>query len=581
MNIALIVLVVFAGFYIAYRYYGGYIRKVLGEDDSKQTPAFALRDDVDYAPAHPLVLFSHHFASIAGAGPILGPTMAFAFGFMPTLFWIFLGTVFIGAVHDYTALFVSMREKGRSVAQVAGSTMGKTGYALFILFTLFMIVLVTAAFLGLTATALTSLVPLKAMGVDAATTSLKVLTQDGVQKVVIGGIASTSVIIITLFSPILGYLYYKRGLNAGVAAGIALVVGVGSILFGISHPLMLNPKTWMLILSVYVLFAAGIPVWAILQPRDFMNSFLLYIGMAFLFVAAIAGGIGGMKLTAPSFNIAMGVSKMGMIWPFLFITVACGAISGFHSLVSGGTTSKQLSKETHARRVGYGGMILEGALAVLVLVAVATGISFQDYMSIVWPEKGANVILGFSLSMGGLLQTALSIPLFAGTIFGILMIEGFIVTTLDTAVRLNRYLFEELWSILFKKVPGFMKNFWFNSGLSVVLMLYLGYNNYYTVIWPIFGSANQLLAGLALIAVAMWLLYRGKPNWFAVIPAAFMMVTTITALYILLVTKYIPTHNIPLMITDLCLMGLSVGVIVLSIKKYIDFKKASSTAVDA
>lgn len=581
MNIALIVLVVFVGFYLAYRYYGGYIRKVLGEDDVNPTPAIAMRDDVDYSPAHPLVLFSHHFASIAGAGPILGPTMAFAFGFMPTLFWIFLGTVFIGAVHDYTALFVSMREKGRSVAQVAGSTMGKTGYALFIIFTLFMIVLVTAAFLGLTATALTSLVPMKAMGVDAATTSLKLLTQDGVQKVVIGGIASTSVIIITLFSPILGYLYYKRGLNARVAVGIALVVGVCSILFGISHPLMLNPKTWMLILSVYVLFAAGIPVWAILQPRDFMNSFLLYIGMAFLFVAAIVGGIGGMKLTAPSFNIAQGVSKMGMLWPFLFITVACGAISGFHSLVSGGTTSKQLSKETHARRVGYGGMILEGVLAVLVLVAVASGISFQDYMSIVWPEKGANVILGFSLSMGGLLQSALHIPLFVGTIFGILMIEGFIVTTLDTAVRLNRYLFEELWSILFKKVPGFMKNFWFNSALSVVLMLYLGYNNYYTVIWPIFGSANQLLAGLALIAVAMWLLYRGKANWFAVIPAAFMMVTTITALYMLLVSKYLPTHNIPLIVTDICLMGLAVGVIVMAIKKYIDYKKTSSTSIAA
>lgn len=574
MNTAFIVLVVFLGFYLAYHYYSGYIKNVLGEDDKKVTPAFDMRDDVDYAPAHPMVLFSHHFASIAGAGPILGPTMALAFGFIPPLLWIFLGTIFIGAVHDYTALFISMREKGRSVAQVANSTMGKSGYALFILFTLFMIVLVTAAFLGLTATALTSLVPAGIMGVDIANTSLKIITQEGVQKVVIGGIASTSVIIVTFFSPILGYLYYKRGLSAWKAAALALVVGIFSITVGISHPLMLNPKTWMLILSVYVLFAAGIPVWAVLQPRDFINSFLLYIGAAFLFVAAIVGGVGGLKIGAPSFNVALGVSKMGMLWPFLFITVACGAISGFHSLVSGGTTSKQVSKESHARRIGYGGMILEGVLAVLVLVTVATGISFSDYMSIVWPTKGANVILGFSLGMGGLLSKSLSIPIFVGTIFGILMIEGFIVTTLDTAVRLNRYLFEELWSIIFKEVPAVMKNFWFNSGLSVLLMLYLGYNNYYTVIWPIFGSANQLLAGLALIAVAMWLLYRGKPTWFAVLPAAFMMVTTITALYMLLVDKYLPTHNLPLIITDLSLMVLSLGVIVLSVKKYLDFKKS-------
>jgi len=578
VNTALIVILVFIGFSLAYRFYSGYIKNVLGEDDSRSTPAHSMKDDVDYAPAHPMVLFSHHFASIAGAGPILGPTMAMAFGFMPTLFWVFMGTIFFGAVHDYTTLFISMREKGRSIAQIASTTMGRAGYLLFILFTLFMIFLVTAAFLGLTATALASLVPVKVLGVDAASTSLKVITHDGAQKVVIGGIASTSVIIMTLFSPILGYLYYRRGISVWTAGLMALVVGVGSVLIGISNPVMLDPKMWMIILSVYVLIAAGIPVWAILQPRDFTNSFLLYIGLALLFLGAILGGAGGLTVQAPSFNIAEGMKKMGLIWPFLFITVACGAISGFHSLVSGGTSSKQVSLESHTRRIGYGGMVLEGILAVLVLVAVGTGISFQNYMDIVWPAKGANAILGFSLGMGGLLDKALGIPMYIGTIFGILMIEGFIVTTLDTAVRLNRYLFEELWSVLFKEVPSVMKTFWFNSGLSVVIMLYLGYSNAYTVIWPIFGSANQLLSGLALIAVAMWLLYRGKPNWFAVLPAIFMMGTTITALYQLLVGKYLPTNNIPLVVTDLCLIVLAVGVIILSIKKYLDFKKSPTGA---
>lgn len=580
MNTALIVLLVLAGFYIAYRYYSGYIRGVMGEDDARPTPAHAMRDDKDYAPAHPLVLFSHHFASIAGAGPILGPTMALAFGFVPTLFWIVLGTVFIGAVHDYTAMFVSMRERGQSMAQVAGSTMGRAGYVLFILFTLFMIVLVTAAFLGLTAVALSSLVPVGVLNVDPAHTSLRIVTHEGVQKVVIGGIASTSVIIMTLLGPLVGYLLYRRGLKTWLGTLLALTIAVLSVIVGMHYPVTLNPKTWMIIITVYVFIAAGVPVWMVLQPRDFTNAQLLYIGLVLLFLGAVVGGFGGQTLQAPAFNVAYGVQKMGLLWPFLFITVACGAISGFHSLVAGGTSSKQLNRESDARRVGYGGMILEGILATLVLVAVATGIGFDVYKQIVWPAKGANAILGFSLGMGGMLQNSLHIPIALGTIFGLLMIEGFIITTIDTAVRLNRYLFEELWSFVFKEVPPLLKNFWFNSGLSVAAMFYLGYTNAYTVIWPIFGSANQLLAALALIAVSMWLAHRRKPAWFTVLPAVFMMATTITALYKLLVTKYLPTHNIPLVVTGLALMVLAAGVIVLSVKRYVDLRKIAGAAVE-
>jgi len=279
--------------------------------------------------------------------------------------------------------------------------------------------------------------------------------------------------------------------------------------------------------------------------------------------------------------MAEGTSKLGPIWPFLFITVACGAISGFHSLVAGGTTSKQISKESHVKPIAFGGMLLEGLLAIGVMIAVGCGIMFSDYVSIVFPTAAgvkANPILAFAAGVGGLMDKSLGIDPIYGTIFGILLVEGFVVTTLDTAVRLNRYLLEEVWQVIFKNVPAIMKSYLFNAFLCVFLMYILAYTNAFAAIWPIFGSANQLLASLALIAVSAWLAKRKKTTWFTVLPAIFMMVTTLYSLVSLLVTKYIPKNNVALSLVDILLIILAIGVIILAYKKWQELRKNGAAA---
>ena len=538
MNAAILMIIAAAFFWLAYRFYGRYISKVFEENDANPTPSCVLTDDCDYVPTKPIVLFGHHFASIAGGGPIIGPTVAMMFGFIPVWLWAVFGSIFIGAVHDMTTLFASVREKGHSVAEIAKATLGNTGFFLFISFTICVLLLVTSAFLGLTATALTSLLPLDVLKLDPSQTVVKTIEAGGVIKAQIGGIASTSVIIITCFAPIIGFLVYKKGINVYLACGIAIVVCILSVVVGMEYPISIAANTWMIILCFYTLLAAGIPVWIILQPRDFTNSFLLYAGVAALFIGSIAAGLKGVTFNAPMTNIAAGTAKLGPIWPFLFITVACGAISGFHCLVAGGTSSKQVSKESDIIKVGYGGMLLEGLLAIGVLVAVGCGIAFQDYMNIVFPTTAgakSNPILAFAAGAGGLLDKGLGIAPVYGTIFGILLVEGFVVTTLDTAVRLNRYLFEELWQVMFTNVPKIMKGYLFNSALCVILMYLLAYNNAFLALWPAFGSANQLLASLALIAVSVWLVNKGKNAVFTVIPAMFMMATTLYSLVSLLI----------------------------------------------
>ncbi len=576
MNAAILMLVGAAFFCLAYRLYGRYISKVFDQDDNRPTPSCTMRDDCDYVPTKPIVLFGHHFSSIAGGGPIIGPTVAMMFGFLPVWLWAVVGSIFIGAVHDMTTLFASVREKGHSVAQIAKSTLGNTGFFLFISFTIVMLLLVTSAFLGLTATALTSLLPLDVLKLDPSQTVVKTLEAGGVVKAKIGGIASTSVIIITAFAPILGFLVYKKGINVYLASLIAIVVCIFSVLVGMEYPITISSNTWMIILCFYTLIAAGVPVWIILQPRDFTNSFLLYAGVAALFVASIAAGLKGVTFNAPVSDLAGGAAKLGPMWPFLFITVACGAISGFHCLVAGGTSSKQIAKESDIIKVGYGGMLLEGLLAIGVLVAVGCGIVFQDYVNIVFPTAAgakSNPILAFAAGAGGLLDKGLGLAPVYGTIFGILLVEGFVVTTLDTAVRLNRYLWEELWQAMFTNVPKVMKGYLFNSGLSVICMYLLAYNNAFLALWPAFGSANQLLASLALIAVSVWLVNKGKNAVFTVIPAIFMMITTLYSLVILLIEKYLPKGNYTLALFAVLLIVLSIGVIALSFKKWREIRR--------
>ncbi len=579
MNVLFLLFIAIILFIFASRFYAGYIARKIGEDPNNPTPAVTCNDGRDYVPTKNYVVFAHHFSAIAGAGPILGPTMALLYGYVPAWLWIVLGGIFIGAVHDYTALFVSIREGGRSVAEVARKTLGSAGFNLFIGFTIVMIVLVTSSFLNATAISLTSLWPLAKIGVREGETFLKTVVVDGVVMGRIGGIASTSVIIITLFSPILGWLLYRKRMKTSIAYLLALAIGVISVIAGIHYPVTLSPRTWMIIISVYVLIAAGVPVWVILQPRDFINVQILYGGIILLVLSVFSTGIHGLKVSMPAFNLQEGIQHLGLIWPMMFCTIACGAISGFHALVAGGTTCKQLPNEKDARRIGYNAMLLESVLAVCVVLAVGAALNFGDYKSIVWPLDPAvksNPILGFSLAVGHLLNMGLGIPVALGTIFGILQVEGFVVTTLDAAVRLNRYLFEELWSIVFKNPPRLLKNYWVNSGLAVILMWILAYSNAFNVLWPIFGTANQLLAALTLFAVSAWLLLRRKPNWFTIIPGVFMLITTIASL-IILMRSYLEKKNYVLLTADVVLLGLAVGVVFLFVKTF-SRKKASTPA---
>lgn len=571
MNVLVFLLVAVAAFMLASKIYARYIARQLGEDPSQPTPAQVINDGRDYVPTRRYVVFAHHFSSIAGAGPILGPTMALLYGFMPAWLWIVFGGIFIGAVHDFTSLFISMREGGKSMAEIARKALGKGGFDLFIVFTILMIVLVTSSFLSATAISLTSLWPLAKIGAIEGQTFLKTVVQDGVVMGKIGGIASTSVIVITLCSPFLGWFIYRRGIKTWLAHSLALAICLVSVLIGIQYPVSFTPTTWMIIISVYVTFAAGLPVWMVLQPRDFINAHILYLGILVMIVSVFTTGLDGLTIAAPSFNVAGGASRLGMLWPMMFITIACGAISGFHSLVAGGTTCKQISEECDARRVGYTAMLLESTLAVCVLIAVGVGLNFVDYQSIVWPTDPSvrsNPILGFSLAAGHLFSQGLGIPVELGTVFGILLVEGFVVTTLDTAIRLNRYLFEELWTILFTNPPAFIRHYWFNAGISVLLMWSLAYSNAFSTLWPIFGAANQLLAALGLVAVSSWLLLKGRKFAFTLLPAIFMIVTTFASLIILLRT-YLNQHNYILVVTDILLFLMACGVVILAVRSFL------------
>jgi carbon starvation protein len=565
LNVATLLVLCIPIFAVAYLVYGKFIGRVFGETEGRDTPANTLRDDKDYAPANPLVLFSHHFASISGGGPVVGPTVALIFGYGPAWLWIVIGAIFIGAVHDFSSLFMSIRESGRSVAEIAERYLGRTGFLLFISFAVVYILLVTSAFLQMTATALTSLVPAAALDIRGGESLLRTAVSGGESFVRIGGIASTSVIVITLFAPVLGWLLYRRNLRASLAALLAVAVAVLSIRIGLAWPLSISPGYWMIILSAYVFLASGIPVWVILQPRDFTNSFILFAGIAGLIIAALVGGSKGMTLTAPAFDTAAGSAALGSLWPFLFITIACGAISGFHALVASGTTSKQIARESQAKKIGYGSMLLEAVFAVCVIIAVAGGISSETFRATVFPSQGgSNPILAFAMGMGGLLHKSLGVNQAYATVFGILLVEGFVVTTLDTAVRLNRYLFEGLWRSTFQDTPRILKNYFFNSLLCVVLMYALAKTNAFLSIWPIFGSANQLLAALTLFCVTVWLMTKGKPFWFVLIPAVFMMVTTAASLIMLLYGKYLPQRNFVLAVADLLLLALAAAFVILS-----------------
>jgi carbon starvation protein len=593
MNIAWVAVISVVLLALAYRYYGRQVAHWLGEDHSCPTPSVLFKDGKDFVPTRPSVLFAHHFSTIAGAGPILGPTLAACYGYGPVWAWVILGGILFGAVHDYCALSVSMRENGRSMAEVARRTLGKPGFLLIVLFTIIMLVLVNAAFLQATAMSLTSEYSIAVLGIPPDQTLLATREVGGVVKARIGGIASTSVIIITLLAPLFGFLLFKKNLPTVPAYLLTGLTAAGSIVAGFWLPLSLSADVWIVILTIYVFIASAIPVWVILQPRDFINVQILYAGVGLLLAGILAAGF----VVGEHFQQALvsveqvqaGNAVGGSVWPMLFVTVACGAISGFHSLVAGGTTAKQCWQVRHARPTAFGGMLLESLLAAVVLATVVwawtcnSNLGFDKYRDLVWPAAGSggksNPVLAFAISCGMLLRKGLGIPVALGSVFGILMVEGFVVTTLDTSVRLNRYLFEELWATLFgAKRPGFMKRIWFNSALAVVLMFMMCYFNAFEKIWHVFGAGNQLLAAMVLLVISMWLLGRKRQAWFAILPAAFMTVTTLGALGWLFFTKYLPQGSYSLMIADVVLVILATAMIVMSIHAFATKRYAKTEA---
>ncbi len=557
-------------FVIATRTYPFYLSRLLGVDDSRPTPAKRINDGRDYVPTRTQVVFGHHFAAIAGAGPIVGPVMALAFGYGPAWLWIVFGAILFGAVHDMTSMYVSMREEGKTMAELSRRTLGPAGYLFFVVFLILILTLINAIFLNLSATALTSAYPLQQLQLEPTTKLLRVFERDGVLMGKIGGIATTSVLIITVFAPVMGWLVHKKKWPMPPVYAIAAVVCVVSILIGFRLPIAFTAAQWRWVMSGYVFVACWIPVWMVMQPRDFVNVQILYGGFLVMTVGLVIFGLGGHSLQAPATAFAEGSQRLGgPIWPLLMITVACGAISGFHSLAASGTTVKQISSEQDVRRIGYNGMILEGGLALLVLMLVGSALPSSEYYGIVYDQK--NPILGFAMAMGYMLHNTVGLQVAIGSVVGILVIEGFVVTTLDTAVRLCRYLLEEFWVFVFAgNPPRAVKSALFNTLLAVALMLFFALNSTIYSAWRAFGAGNQLIAALAMTVVTVWLLQRGRSFWFTIVPAVIMTATTF-AMLTLEIRKFVVggTGLTPLLVADALMLVLAVGVVFVSVSRFL------------
>jgi len=578
MNVLIPLLAGLGLLFVAAKTYPFYLSRKLGVDDHNVTPAYRMQDGRDYVPTRTHVVFAHHFSVIAGAGPIVGPTLALAYGWAPAWLWIVVGCVLFGAVHDMTSMFVSMREEGRSIADMARRSLGGWGYMFFLAFLIMILTLINAIFLNLSCKAVTAAYPASLLKLEEGSHILTTFVKDGVLMGRIGGIATTSVFVITAFAPLIGWLVHKRHWPTGLLYVIATVTCVTSILVGFKFPILLTEGTWRYVMSIYVFIACWFPVWLILQPRDFVNVQLLYGGLLLMFVGVILYGCQGNTLHAAFALVGEGQTLTGPIWPFLFITVACGAISGFHSLAATGTTVKQIGRESEVRRVGYNAMILEGVLALLALLLTASALPRVEYMNIVFPANhDGNPILAFSIAMGYMLNNVAAIPVALGSVLGILVLEGFVVTTLDTSIRLCRYMFEEFWVFLFQdRRIGLLKNPFVNTALAVALMLFFALNSTIMSAWKIFGAGNQLIAALAMTVVTVWLLQRGRSFWFTIIPALLMTITTFATLITSIKKNLAPVGSEqlivpgqgPLTAASALLLVLAVGVIFVSAKRF-------------
>jgi len=527
---ALIALVGAAFYLFFYFVYGKRLEKeVVKADPNRPTPAVKLRDNIDYVPAKPFVLYGHHFASIAGAGPITGPAIAMAWGWLPGLLWVWLGNLFIGSVHDYLALMASVRYDGKSIQWVSGKLMSARTKYTFEIFIYFTLLLIIAAFMG--------------VFTGLATTNASI------------GTASVLFIIVALIE---GVLLYRTKLSFTVSSIIGVILLVLSIYIGYAFPFIkiTNAHTWYIVLAIYSVFASSLPVWILLQPRDYLNAYILWVGLILGLVAAIFAFKG---FNWPTFTIFSAVTvggKPSPFWPTVPLVIACGALSGFHSLVATGTTSKQLDNELSGLFIGYGSMFTEGFLATLVITSIAAfGMQvFQGAagkltdlkidLNLLMTDKTylANKYAAASNSVGGAvgiftksfgkMTTSVGLPENIGTTFAGLWVSAFVLTTLDTAVRLARYAWSEIWEPVKRVSEGFYKfiaNLWVASIIADGLALLLIWWGSYNILWPGFAGANQLLAAIAMITAAIWVkrVQKAKPSWqmAVLIPALFLWIT--------------------------------------------------------
>lgn len=495
-------------FVLAYLIYGRFLTKHYDINDSRPTPSHTDHDGIDRVPAHKAVLLGHHFSSIAGAGPVVGPIIAaIAFGWLPVLLWVIIGAIFIGGVHDFSALIASVRHKACSIAEIVKRYMSPVAYKLFLVFIWLSLVYVLTVFTDLTATT---------------------FVEDG-------GVATSSILFVGLA---IGFGLFVYRLKVSVLWSSLIFVPLVFVMVWVGQVVPINAnivpkiigndpaKTWSILLIFYCFVASTTPVWILLQPRDYLSSYLLYASVLSGFLGIVFGGF---VMEYPAFN-GWVEPQMGSLFPILFITVACGACSGFHALVAAGTSSKQIDKESDAKFIGYGAMLIEGIVAVVALATVAMLVKGDPLTT-----KAPLVIYGTGM---GKFLSVFGIPAKLGFSFGLLALSTFILTTLDTATRLGRYIFEEFFGL------SDIRWRYISTLATVVLPTVFVLITLkdpagnpvpaWKAIWPVFGATNQLLAGLVLLVVAVWLKNSGRKLGFILAPMVFMNVMTLWALVLLL-----------------------------------------------
>ena len=513
MNSIYLVLFAFTCFFLGYKFYSQYIAsKIFKLNNAILTPAHKEQDNIDFIPTKKHILFGHHFTSIAGAAPIIGPCIAVFWGWLPALLWVVIGTVFMGAVHDFGALAVSLKEKGRSIADITSKVINKRTRVMFLCFVMCLTWLVLAVF-AMAIAKLFTLYPASVLPVNIE-------------------------IIIAI---IMGYLIYKKKMDSFIPSIVALCLLYLFIYIGTLYPISLNIENpqnmWIILLFIYSGIASMLPVWLLLQPRDYINSHQLIVGLGLIYTSIF---IFRPEVTAPALNLS---NNSPPIIPFLFVTIACGAISGFHGLVSSGTTSKQIDKASDARMIGYGSMIGEGSLALATIIASVAGIAlvtncevngvfhehlaWNDYYD-TWEHAAKNKFMAFVLGGGALLEKlGLSVEI-ARTLISVLIIS-FAATTLDTATRIQRMIITELGSAT-NIAP--LKNKIGATLLGVIPAYLLTLNGTGWKLWPVFGASNQMLAALTFMVLCLYFWKKGRNILPLIIPMLFIMVITIISLFI-------------------------------------------------